>query len=124
MTRLLPVALAGCLAGLLQTRDCGGASPAAAPPVTPAPSALPSPSAVPAPSPVPVPTEVPDLFATVARPVLRTRCAPCHEPGGKMYGRLPFDDPKVVSSHGQKVLGRLKGEDRQSIERWLASVKP
>jgi cytochrome c553 len=56
--------------------------------------------------------------------VLKTRCSPCHEPGGQLYDRLPFDNPKVVSSHSEKVLRRLKGEDRQALERWLATLKP
>jgi hypothetical protein len=79
---------------------------------------------VPSPSPLPALTEAPDLFATVVRPVLKTQCSPCHEPGGKLYDRLPFDNPKVVSSHSEKVLRRLKGEDREAVERWLATIKP
>jgi hypothetical protein len=73
---------------------------------------------------VPAPTEVPDLFATVVRPVLKAHCSPCHEPGGKLYDRLPFDNPKVVSSRSEKVLRRLKGEDRTAFEQWLATLKP
>ena len=38
-----------------------------------------------------------------------------------MYGRLPFDNPDVVSSHSAGVLRRLKGEDRQALERWLST---
>ena len=64
----------------------------------------------------------PDLFTSSVRPVLSVRCAPCHEPGGKMYGRLPFDSPGVVSSHSEGILRRLKGEDRQTLERWLSSL--
>jgi hypothetical protein len=41
-----------------------------------------------------------------------------------MYARLPFDDPKVVSSHSAGVLRRLKGEDRAAMEKWLASLAP
>lgn len=41
-----------------------------------------------------------------------------------MYARLPFDDPKVVSSHSSGVLRRLKGEDRAAMEKWLASLAP
>jgi len=40
-----------------------------------------------------------------------------------MYGRLPFDDPKVLSSHSEGVLRRLKAEDKELFERWLASLK-
>lgn len=40
-----------------------------------------------------------------------------------MYDRLPFDDAKVLSSHSEGVLRRLKGEDKEAFERWLASLK-
>ena len=41
-----------------------------------------------------------------------------------MYGRLPFDDARVLSSHSEGVLRRLKGEDKEAFERWVASLKP
>lgn len=123
MTRLLTAALAVTLAALLHTRDCAGTSsrPASA---APSPVAAAPPTAVPPPSPVPAPTEAPDLFASAVRPVLKIHCSPCHEPGGKLYDRLPFDNPKVVSSHAEKVLRRLKGEDKEALTRWLATLKP
>jgi len=63
-----------------------------------------------------------DLFVTTVRPVLSRRCAPCHEKGGKMYARLPFDEPAVLSSHADGVRRRLKGDDLATLERWLASL--
>ena len=63
-----------------------------------------------------------DLFTTAVRPVLARRCAPCHEKGGKMYARLPFDDPTVVSSHAAGARKRLKGDDLATLERWLATL--
>ena len=66
----------------------------------------------------------PDAFRTTIRPILATRCAPCHNPGGRMYARLPFDDPKVVSSHSQGILRRLKGDDREAMVRWLSGLAP
>ena len=120
MTRFPTVLLALPLAALFQTRDCAGTSSRAAP-AAPTPAAA-APTAIPPPS--PVPTEVPDLWASAVRPVLKEHCAPCHEPGGKMYARLPFDDPKVPSSHSAGVLRRLKGEDKEVFERWLATLKP
>jgi hypothetical protein len=123
MPRLLTAAAAATLAALLHTQDCAGTpssrATSASVPATAAP-----PTALPEPMPVPAVAEAPDLFASVARPVLKTRCSPCHEPGGQLYDRLPFDNPKVVSSHSEKVLRRLKGEDRQALERWLATLKP
>ncbi len=66
----------------------------------------------------------PDAFTTTVRPILATRCAPCHNPGGQMYGRMPFDDPKVVSSHSQGILRRMKGDDREAMVRWLSGLAP
>jgi hypothetical protein len=67
-------------------------------------------------------TPAADLFAAAVRPVLARRCAPCHEKGGKMYARLPFDDPSVVSSHAPGARKRLKGDDLATLERWLATL--
>ncbi|HZI65912.1 MAG TPA: hypothetical protein VFF17_05035 [Thermoanaerobaculia bacterium] len=63
-----------------------------------------------------------DAFGSAVRPVLSTRCAPCHEPGGKMHARLPFDDAKTVSTNSTAILRRLKGEDRAALERWVAGL--
>ena len=63
-------------------------------------------------------------FAATVRPVLATKCAPCHEPGGKMYGSLPFDKGETIASHREGVLKRLKGDDRAAVEKWLASLPP
>ena len=65
-----------------------------------------------------------DLFETTVRPILSQRCGACHDPGGKMYARLPFDDPKVVASHPEGVLRRLKGDDREALQRWFAGLAP
>ena len=123
MTRLWMAALAVTLATLVHTRDCAGTSPsgtraAATPTATAAPTALPSPP------PPPAPTAVPDLFAESVRPILKTHCAPCHEPGGRLYDRLPFDNSRVVSSRSAGILRRLKGEDRAAFEQWVATLKP
>ena len=65
-----------------------------------------------------------DPFRETVRPILSARCGQCHDPGGRMYARLPFDDPQVVSSHSAAVLRRLKGEDRAALEKWLAGLAP
>jgi len=123
MTRLAAAVPLLLLASLLQARECGGSGSgrAARLPVTPSPAIPPTPEA---PSVPPTPTSVPDLFATEIRPIVQAHCSPCHEPGGKMYTRLPFDDPKVLSSHSEGVLRRLKGNDREAFERWLAALRP
>jgi hypothetical protein len=71
-----------------------------------------------APAPTPAPTRA-DPFVTTVRPVLVAHCTPCHETGGKMYDKLPFDNPKVVADHRAGVLRRLKGDDRAVLEAWL-----
>lgn len=69
--------------------------------------------------------ETPDaLFARTVRPILAVRCAPCHNPGGTMYARLPFDDPKTVADHRGGVLKRFKGEQKATLEEWLAKAPP
>jgi hypothetical protein len=61
-------------------------------------------------------------FTETVRPILVSHCAPCHEPGGKMYERLPFDRAETIASHSEGVLRRIKDpEERAAIERWLAS---
>jgi len=61
-------------------------------------------------------------FDAAVRPILEARCTPCHYPGGKMYDRLPFDQPSVLSSHADGVRRRLKGEDLETFEKWLATL--
>lgn len=61
-------------------------------------------------------------FRASVRPILSVKCAPCHEPGGKMYARLPFDDPATVASHAARMATRLKGEERKVLETWAAAA--
>jgi hypothetical protein len=63
-----------------------------------------------------------DGFTTSVRPVLVAHCTPCHEPGGKMYDRLPFDRAETIASHREGVLRRLKGDDRAAVEKWLETL--
>ena len=83
-----------------------------------------APEAVKPPQPVstPTPAAARDLFTSTVRPMLAETCSPCHVPGGKMYERLPFDRPEVVSSNVEGIRRRLKGENRQTLERWLATL--
>lgn len=107
------------LAALGPAGACPSEKSRAAPPAaSPAPAAI-----VPTPTPAPRAAEA-DPFRTSVRPVLLAHCAPCHEPGGKMYERLPFENPQVVADHRAGVLRRLKGEDREALEKWLATLPP
>jgi hypothetical protein len=76
------------------------------------------------PPPAVEPTRVSDPFQTTIRPILSKRCGACHDPGGKMYARLPFDDPQVVASNNEGVLRRLNGDDREALQRWIAGLAP
>ena len=60
-----------------------------------------------------------DAFETEVRPILARRCTPCHVPGGRMYGRMPFDDAETVRGHREGILRRLQGDDKVIVERWL-----
>ncbi|OFV85578.1 MAG: hypothetical protein A2V74_09325 [Acidobacteria bacterium RBG_16_70_10] len=63
-----------------------------------------------------------DTFAVSVRPILERRCTPCHVPGGRMYDRLPFDNPDVVRSHLDGILRRLKDDaERGAVTSWAAS---
>lgn len=62
-------------------------------------------------------------FETTVRPLLARTCTPCHVPGGKMYDRMPFDQPKIVQEFQAGILRRLKvAEERQAVEDWLKTT--
>ena len=104
------------LVGLVAS-GCAGRHVATAP----APSMSPVAVAVPAPEAVPAPATAPDTFRAEIAPLLAQRCAPCHNPGGKMYDRLPFDDPATVAGHPEGILKRIKDPAEHAlIERWIA----
>lgn len=121
---LLGVLVAGAPGG------CAGhrAATAPAPPVPvsePAPAVAAAPAAEPAPpaeaNPAAVAPAPSDVFRAQVAPILAQRCAPCHNPGGKMYDRLPFDDPATVAGHPEGILKRIKDPAEHSlIERWIA----
>ena len=104
-----------CVAALtalaLPGRGCAGES---APPETSSAGAAVATS--------PTATPAPDLFLPSVRPMLAQKCAPCHEPGGKLYGKLPFDSRSVVAEHAPGMMKRLKGEDRVILEAWVAAL--
>jgi hypothetical protein len=98
-------------------------APAVAPSVAPAGASVPDaePAAVEAPGATPTPGQ-PDVFRAEVAPLLARRCAPCHNPGGKMYEALPFDDPATVASHPEGILKRFKDPAEHTlIEQWIAS---
>ena len=96
-------------------RAAAGASLARETESAPAPAASAAPATV-------IPPASVALFQASVRPVLAARCTPCHEPGGKMYGRMPFDNASVVALHAARMAGRLSGADRKTLEDWAAGV--
>jgi uncharacterized membrane protein len=60
-------------------------------------------------------------FATHVRPILQSRCQPCHFQGGAVYQKLPFDRPQTIKTLGEKLFTRIKDEnDRRVIRGFLA----
>ena len=60
-------------------------------------------------------------FDKEIKPILQTRCQPCHFQGGKVYDRMPFDKPATIFRLGTKLFTRIKDEkERQLIREFLA----
>ncbi len=51
------------------------------------------------------------------KPILKSRCMPCHFEGGKVYEKLPFDKPETINKLGTKLFTRIKDEKEQRIIR-------
>jgi hypothetical protein len=60
-------------------------------------------------------------FASDIRPILESRCQPCHFQGGQMYEKLPFDRAETVTKLGTKLFTRIKNEDQQRVIREFLS---
>lgn len=60
-------------------------------------------------------------FHTQVRPILESRCTPCHFAGGAMYERLPFDRPETIKKLGTKLFTRIKDEQEQRLIREFLS---
>jgi uncharacterized membrane protein len=59
-------------------------------------------------------------FDKEIKPVLQSRCMPCHFQGGK-YDKMPFDKPETVTKLGEKMFTRIKDEkEQQMIREFLA----
>ena len=93
-----------------------------APTLPPAMEPASSPAAGATAAPSPPPADADALFAEGVRPVLERRCTPCHFPGGKMYDRLPFDDPGTVRRLGEKLFTRIREPaEVETFRRFLAA---
>lgn len=59
----------------------------------------------------------PPDFTRDVRPILEKRCQPCHFPGGKMYAKLPFDNPETIHTLGEQLFTRIKKDEEQAVIR-------
>src|SRR5215217_696180 len=59
-------------------------------------------------------------FDTQLKPILKSKCMPCHFNSGQMYERLPFDKPDTIRELGHRLFTRIREEnDRRLIEDFL-----
>ena len=66
-------------------------------------------------------TNIKPDFDKEIRPILQSRCMPCHFQGGKVYDHLPFDRPETITRLGTKLFTRIKDEkDERIIREFLA----
>lgn len=55
-------------------------------------------------------------------PILKTKCSPCHFEGGKMYQRMPFDNPRTIETHPEGVIKRFKDPELARIKAYLTKA--
>jgi hypothetical protein len=65
-----------------------------------------------------------DYFKGSVRPLLEKQCQPCHFKGGKVYAKLPFDDPKTIRLLGTKLFTRIHDEKEQAVIRTFLAQAP
>jgi hypothetical protein len=59
-------------------------------------------------------------FEAQVLPLLQQKCSPCHFQGGRMYGRLPFDQEGTIRVLGTQMFSRLRDPlDQELIRTWL-----
>ena len=63
-------------------------------------------------------------FEKEIKPIFQSRCMPCHFQGGKVYDKLPFDQPETIVRLGTKLFTRIKDEQQRAVIRaFLAAQK-
>lgn len=119
---LRPLVLCLLLAGCAHPRAQQGDQRPGTPPVRTTPDSRPDVAVTPSPAPTP-PVQRVDFVRDV-RPILESKCQPCHFAGGRMYDRLPFDRPETVHQLGTKLFSRIKSENEQAVIRQFLSQGP
>ena len=56
-------------------------------------------------------------FDTQIKPILQSRCMPCHFSGGAQYEKLPFDRPETIKRLGTKLFTRIQDENHRRLIR-------
>src|SRR2546430_922086 len=56
-------------------------------------------------------------FDTQIKPILQSRCMPCHFSGGAQYEKLPFDRPETIKKLGTKLFTRIQDENHRRLIR-------
>ena len=123
---LARIVVAAVLLGACAHPAANGQRAATTAPEAPRPAAEPPP-----PSQVSAAHETPRTARTASvdfvrdvRPILESRCQPCHFAGGRMYERLPFDKPETIRQLGTKLFTRIKDEASQTtIRHFLAETQ-
>jgi len=56
-------------------------------------------------------------FESQIKPILQSKCMPCHFTGGTMYERLPFDRAETIKKLGTKLFTRIQDENHRRLIR-------
>jgi hypothetical protein len=56
-------------------------------------------------------------FVLQIQPILVNHCSPCHFSGGKMYDRLPFDEPGTIIHDESGLLRRITNDKEKELIR-------
>jgi len=56
-------------------------------------------------------------FDSQIKPILQSKCMPCHFSGGVMYERMPFDRAETIRKLGTKLFTRINDENHRRVIR-------
>jgi len=62
-------------------------------------------------------------FTNHIQPIFIKNCSPCHFPGGKMYGKMPFDKDTTIINHQAAILKRIKGDENALLKTYFDQEK-